>query len=299
VKENAGTQIQTLLPVKSTLNREPSQLSRPGRHLCQECHQAGDAQSSFPQKRFGFAWHAPCDTIDREAPSKPEQRAEANRLETNRPFAAASSSHVVEEFHPRAQQVLHGESRPSYVFYPATPFITRRPRRRKTAYRAACLTCHTPKLHPQAEDPKRTAVATTVSSATWKSAPLPALPTRTTQASHRSLSRPALPKSRSSSPPLTCRPLCDNRPPIADARMPDPRKLQPISPPRAAIPASGRSGSENSTISDKTEPENPPSSLPRSIELPQRQRQRQAAHDLPWPSRRIRRPHHVLISPQA
>jgi len=143
----------------------PARLSpRLADDLCQECHQAGDAQVIYPGKTvMDYRPGTPlADTIAIvKRPIKPEQREEANRLETNPPVRGSleqplwwkNSTLVLS----KCYQASHGQltcSTCHSVHHPPNPG------EEKAAYRAACLTCHTVKsctLKP--EDPKRVAAA--------------------------------------------------------------------------------------------------------------------------------------------
>lgn len=132
--------------------------------LCQECHQAGDAQVIYPGKSvLDYRPGTPlADTIAIvKRPIKPEQREEANRLETNPPIRGSleqplwwkNSTLELSECYQASHGQLTCLTCHSIHHGP-------NPGEEKAAYRAACLTCHTAKsctLKP--EDAKRIAVA--------------------------------------------------------------------------------------------------------------------------------------------
>lgn len=143
----------------------PAKLSpRLADDLCQECHQAGDAQVIYPGKsELDYRPGTPlADTIAIvKRPIKQEQREEANRLETNAPIRGSIEQPLWWKNSTlelsKCYQASHGKltcSTCHSVHHEA------RPGEEKAAYRAACLTCHTVKsctLKP--EDTKRVAVA--------------------------------------------------------------------------------------------------------------------------------------------
>lgn len=143
----------------------PAKLSpRLADDLCQECHQAGDAQVVYPGKSvLDYRPGTPlADTIAIvKRPIKPEQREEANRLETNPPIRGSleqplwwkNSTLELSKCYQASHGRLTCSTCHSIHHAPA-------PGQEKAAYRAACLTCHTVKtctLKP--EDPRRVAVA--------------------------------------------------------------------------------------------------------------------------------------------
>ena len=143
----------------------PAKLSpRLAGDLCQECHQAGDAQVIYPGKsELDYRPGTPlADTIAIvKRPIKPEQREEANRLETNPPIRGSLEQPLWWKNSTlelsKCYQASHGKltcSTCHSIHREATPG------NEKAAYRAACLTCHTVKsctLKP--DDSKRIAAA--------------------------------------------------------------------------------------------------------------------------------------------
>jgi len=143
----------------------PAKLSpRLADDLCQECHQAGDAQVIYPGKsELDYRPGTPlADTIAIvKRPIKPEQREEANRLETNPPIRGSLEQPLWWKNSTlelsKCYQASHGKltcSTCHSIHREATPG------NEKAAYRAACLTCHTVKsctLKP--DDSKRIAAA--------------------------------------------------------------------------------------------------------------------------------------------
>jgi len=138
--------------------------SRLADDICQECHQAGDAQVVYPGKsvmdyRPGTPLANTIAIVKR--PIKPEQREEANRLETNSPIRGSLEQPLWWKNSTlelsRCYQASHGQltcSTCHSIHHPPAPGDE------KAAYRAACLTCHTVKsctLKP--EDANRVAVA--------------------------------------------------------------------------------------------------------------------------------------------
>ncbi len=132
--------------------------------LCQECHQAGDAQVVYPGKSvMDYRPGTPlADTIAIvKRPIKPEQRAEADRLEANPPIRGSLEQPLWWKNSTlelsKCYQASHGQltcSTCHSIHHPPNPGGE------KAAYRAACLTCHTVKsctLKP--EDPRRVAAA--------------------------------------------------------------------------------------------------------------------------------------------
>ena len=143
----------------------PAKLSpRLADDLCQECHQAGDAQVIYPGKSvLDYRPGTPlADTIAIvKRPIKPEQREEANRLETNPPIRGSLEQPLWWKNSTlelsKCYQASHGKltcSTCHSIHHEA------KPGEEKVAYRAACLTCHTVKsctLKP--DDSKRVAAA--------------------------------------------------------------------------------------------------------------------------------------------
>ena len=132
--------------------------------LCQECHQAGDAQVIYPGKTvMDYRPGTPlADTIAIvKRPIKPEQREEANRLESNPPIRGSLEQPLWWKNSTlelsKCYQASHGQLT---CFTCHSIHHSPKPGEEKAAYRAACLTCHTVKsctLKP--EDPKRVAAA--------------------------------------------------------------------------------------------------------------------------------------------
>jgi hypothetical protein len=132
--------------------------------LCQECHQAGDAQVIYPGKSvLDYRPGTPlADTIAIvKRPIKPEQREEANRLETNPPIRGSLEQPLWWKNSTlelsRCYQASHGQLTCSTCH---SIHHSPKPGEEKAAYRAACLTCHTVQsctLKP--DDPKRVAAA--------------------------------------------------------------------------------------------------------------------------------------------
>jgi hypothetical protein len=142
----------------------PAKLSpRLADDLCQECHQAGDAQVDYPGKtELDYRPGTPLgDTIAIvKRPIRPEQREEANRLETHPPIRGSLEQPLWWKNSTlelsKCYQASHGKltcSTCHSIHHEA------KPGEEKAAYRAACLTCHTAQsctLKP--EDSKRVAV---------------------------------------------------------------------------------------------------------------------------------------------
>jgi hypothetical protein len=132
--------------------------------LCQECHQAGDAQVIYPGKSvLDYRPGTPlADTIAIvKRPIKPEQREEANRLETNPPIRGSLEQPLWWKNSTlelsRCYQASHGQLTCSTCH---SIHHSPKPGEERAAYRAACLTCHTVQsctLKP--DDPKRVAAA--------------------------------------------------------------------------------------------------------------------------------------------
>jgi hypothetical protein len=141
----------------------PAKLSpRLADDLCQECHQAGDAQVVYPGKsvldyRPGTPLAETIAIVKR--PIKPEQRAEADRLEANPPIRGSLEQPLWWKNSTlelsKCYTATHGQLTCSTCHSIHNPPA---PGHEKEAYRAACLTCHTVQsctLKPQ--DPKRVA----------------------------------------------------------------------------------------------------------------------------------------------
>jgi hypothetical protein len=142
----------------------PAKLSpRLADDLCQECHQAGDAVVLYPGKtvmdyRPGTPLAETMAIVKR--PIKPQQRAEADRLERNPPIRGSleeplwwkNSTLELSKCYQASHGRLTCSTCHSVHHRPA-------PGEEKAAYRAACLSCHTQTsctLKPG--DPKRVAV---------------------------------------------------------------------------------------------------------------------------------------------
>jgi len=132
--------------------------------LCQECHQAGDAQVLYPGKTvMDYRPGTPlADTIAIvKRPIRPDQREEANRLEAAPPIRGSLEEPLWWKNSTlqlsKCYTASHGQltcSTCHSIHHPPAPG------EEKAAYRAACLTCHTVKsctLRP--EDTKRVAAA--------------------------------------------------------------------------------------------------------------------------------------------
>jgi hypothetical protein len=141
----------------------PAKLSpRLADDLCRECHQAGDAVVIYPGKtvmdyRPGMPLSETMAIVKR--PIRPEQRAEADRLETNPPVRGSLEQPLWWKNSTlelsACYQASHGRltcSTCHSIHHAAAPGWE------KAAYRAACLTCHTTaSCTLKAEDPKRVA----------------------------------------------------------------------------------------------------------------------------------------------
>jgi len=143
----------------------PAKLSpRLAGDLCQECHQAGDAQIVNPEKsvldyRPGTSLADTIAIVKR--PIKPEQRAEADRLETAPPIRGSLEQPLWWKNSTLelslCYQASHGRLTCSTCHSVHHPPV---PGQEKASYRAACLTCHTTQsctLKP--DDPERIAAA--------------------------------------------------------------------------------------------------------------------------------------------
>jgi hypothetical protein len=125
----------------------PAKLSpRLADDLCQECHQAGDAVVLHPGKtvmdyRPGTPLAETMSIVKR--PIREEQRAEANRLETNAPIRGSLEQPLWWKNSTlelsRCYQESHGRLTCSTCH---STHHTPQPGEEKTAYRAACLSCH-------------------------------------------------------------------------------------------------------------------------------------------------------------
>jgi hypothetical protein len=126
----------------------PAKLSpRLADDLCRECHQAGDAVVLYPGKtvmdyRPGTPLAETMSIVKR--PIKEEQRAEANRLETNPPIRGSLEQPLWWKNSTlelsRCYQESHGRLTCSTCH---STHHRPAPGEEKAAYRAACLSCHT------------------------------------------------------------------------------------------------------------------------------------------------------------
>ncbi len=125
----------------------PAKLSpRLADDLCRECHQAGDAVVVYPGKtvmdyRPGTPLTETMAIVKR--PIKPEQREEANRLETNPPIRGSLEQPLWWKNSTlelsKCYQASHGRLTCSTCH---SIHHVPRPEDEKSVYRAACLTCH-------------------------------------------------------------------------------------------------------------------------------------------------------------
>jgi hypothetical protein len=125
----------------------PAKLSpRLADDLCRECHQAGDAEVIYPGKtvmdyRPGTPLTETMAIVKR--PIKPEQREEADRLETNPPVRGSLEQPLWWKNSTlelsRCYQASHGRLTCSTCH---SIHHAPQPEYKETAYRAACLTCH-------------------------------------------------------------------------------------------------------------------------------------------------------------
>jgi hypothetical protein len=125
----------------------PAKLSpRLADDLCRECHQAGDAEVIYPGKtvmdyRPGTPLTETMAIVKR--PIKPEQRGEADRLETNPPVRGSLEQPLWWKNSTlelsRCYQASHGRLTCSTCH---SIHHAPQPEYKETAYRAACLTCH-------------------------------------------------------------------------------------------------------------------------------------------------------------
>jgi len=127
--------------------------------LCQECHQAGDAQVLYPGKTvMDYRPGTPlADTIAIvKRPIRPEQREEANRLEAAPPVRGSleeplwwkNSTLQLSKCYTASHGELTCSTCHSIHHAPS-------PGQEKAAYRAACLSCHTVKsctLKPESSE---------------------------------------------------------------------------------------------------------------------------------------------------
>ena len=139
----------------------PAHLSRRlADDLCKECHQQGDAQVLYPGKTvLDYRPGLPLtDTIAKlNLPIKPEQRAEADRLEA-RPPVPGSLEQSIEWKNSALEMSKCYQATNGQLTCGTCHSIHHQPRPgdEKAAYRGACLGCHTVKsctLSPQ--DPRR------------------------------------------------------------------------------------------------------------------------------------------------
>jgi len=143
----------------------PAKLSpRLADDLCRECHQAGDAVVVYPGKtvmdfRPGTPLTETMAIVKR--PIKPEQREEANRLETNPPIRGSLEQPLWWKNSTlelsKCYQASHGRLTCSTCH---SIHHAPRPEDKTAAYRAACLSCHKPTsctLKP--DDARRVAAA--------------------------------------------------------------------------------------------------------------------------------------------
>jgi len=143
----------------------PAKLSpRLADDLCQECHQQGDTQVLLPGKTvLDYRPGEPlAETIAKlKIPIRPQQRAEADQLE-KQPPQTGSLEQSIEWKNSALEMSLCYQASHGRLTCGTCHSIHHqaKPEEAKTAYRAACLTCHTVKsctLSP--EDPKRVAAA--------------------------------------------------------------------------------------------------------------------------------------------
>jgi len=290
VKEMHEHKYKTLLPSEiDTSIVNPAKLSpRLADDLCQECHQAGDAQVILPGKSvLDYRPGTPlADTIAIvKRPIKPEQREEANRLETNPPIRGSleqplwwkNSTLELSKCYTASHGRLTCSTCHSIHHAPA-------PGEEKTAYRAACLTCHTAQsctLKP--EDPKRKAVADYCVECHMEKRPVAGI-AHSNDTKHRIVRYPGqpLPEVAFEQPaPDLPGLLWTNRPANEpDARMPDLAQLQAYFTAARRDPSLWPLWFRKLNDLSKTEPENPTvlASLG-AIELAQVKDNAKAAHD--------------------
>ena len=141
----------------------PARLSpRLADDICRNCHQAGDAVVLYPGRndldfRPGTALSETLAIVKR--PIRPEQREEANRLETNPPIRGSLEQPLWWKNSTlelsRCYQASHGRLTCSTCHSTHHP---PRPEDEKAAYRAACLSCHSgTSCTLKADDPRRIA----------------------------------------------------------------------------------------------------------------------------------------------
>jgi hypothetical protein len=132
--------------------------------ICKECHQQGDTQVLQPGKSvLDYRPGRPLgETIAKfKLPIKPEQRAEADRLEAGAPVRGSLEQSIEWKNSAlemsKCYQATHGQLTCGTCH---SIHHEPRPGEEKAAYRAACLRCHTVKSCTlKAEDPKRIAAA--------------------------------------------------------------------------------------------------------------------------------------------
>jgi hypothetical protein len=126
----------------------PARLSpRLADDICKECHQQGDTQVLYPGKTvLDFRPGQPLTlTIAKlKLPIKPEQRAEANQLEAQAPVKGSLEQSIEWKNSAlemsKCYQATHGQLTCGTCH---SIHHEPRPGEEKSAYRAACLTCHT------------------------------------------------------------------------------------------------------------------------------------------------------------
>ena len=213
----------------------PAKLSpRLAGDLCQECHQAGDAQVVYPGKSV-LDYRPGTPLADTTAivkrPIRPEQREEANRLETNPPIRGSLEQPLWWKNSTlelsKCYQASHGKLTCSTCH---SIHREAKPGEEKAAYRAACLTCHTEQsctLKP--EDSKRTAVGDYCVECHMEKRPVAGI-AHSNDTKHRIVRYPGQPLPDGAfEPPKADLPglLWMNRPVSeADARMPDLAQLE-------------------------------------------------------------------------
>jgi hypothetical protein len=201
--------------------------------ICRNCHQAGDAVVLYPGKndldfRPGTALSETLAIVKR--PIKPEQRAEANRLETNPPIRGSLEQPLWWKNSTlelsKCYTASHGRLTCSTCH---STHHAPRAEDEKAAYRAACLTCHENPGHEgtsctlKPEDPKRVAVKDYCIECHMEKRPVAGI-AHSNDTKHRIVRYPGQPlpdvafeQPKPDLPGL----LWMNRPPQADARMPE------------------------------------------------------------------------------
>ena len=210
--------------------------------ICRNCHQAGDAVVLYPGKndldfRPGTALSETLAIVKR--PIKPEQRAEADRLETNPPIRGSLEQPLWWKNSTlelsKCYTASHGRVTCSTCH---STHHTPRPEDEKAAYRAACLTCHENTGHEDAnhqgtnctlkpDDPKRVAVGDYCIECHMEKRPVAGI-AHSNDTKHRIVRYPGQPlpeiafeQPKPDLPGL----LWMNRPPQAGAQMPEPAML--------------------------------------------------------------------------